>query len=89
MTKKIAAEETPDEETTDETVEATEETHEETHAKKNKKDHEVAVAVNDNALYGNSQYDKPLFTGDLGGQVLLDSTPGASQFAASVLKNIG
>lgn len=71
MTEETQTEETQAEETVDE---ASPEVTEETTEEATEED-------------SNAQYSKPLFTGDLGGHVLLDSTDGgAANFAAVVSK---
>jgi hypothetical protein len=51
---------------------------------------EVVSATPDEVEASNAQHSEPLFTGDLGGHVLNDSTPapGAAEFASTVRKNI-
>ena len=66
MTDENTTDETENVETPEETVEPIEEATEEA-------DDEVADAETDE-VSPNAQHDKPLFTGNLGGHVLLDST---------------
>lgn len=66
---KAKTDETKNEETPQGAVEATDKTTDET------TEEVVDETTNEVVDEGNAQHEKPLFTGDLGGHVLLDSTP--------------